>query len=61
MPIKSDVVMEEGVMIFHPDLVNLYGCRIGAETRIGTFVEIQSGASIGKRCKISPTVLSAKA
>lgn len=32
---------------------NLYGCRIGDETRIGTFVEIQKGASIGSRCKIS--------
>ena len=31
---------------------NLYGCRIGDETRIGTFVEIQRGASIGARCKI---------
>jgi acetyltransferase-like isoleucine patch superfamily enzyme len=34
-------------------LVNLYGCAIGAESRIGTFVEIQKGAVIGKRCKIS--------
>lgn len=32
--------------------VNLYGCRIGDETRIGTFVEIQKGVDIGKRCKI---------
>jgi acetyltransferase-like isoleucine patch superfamily enzyme len=32
--------------------VNLYGCTIGAETSIGTFVEIQKGATIGKRCKI---------
>ncbi len=32
---------------------NLYGCRIGDETRIGTFVEIQKGASVGARCKIS--------
>lgn len=31
---------------------NLYGCRIGDETRVGTFVEIQRGAAIGKRCKI---------
>lgn len=33
--------------------VNLYGCEIGAETRIGTFVEVQKGAKIGSRCKIS--------
>ena len=32
--------------------VNLYGCRIGAETRIGTFVEIQRGAEVGASCKI---------
>lgn len=50
--IKDDVVLEKGVVIHHPDLVNLYGCTIGEETRIGTFVEIQTGARIGKRCKI---------
>jgi acetyltransferase-like isoleucine patch superfamily enzyme len=33
--------------------VNLYGCDIGDETKIGTFVEIQKGATIGRRCKIS--------
>ena len=33
--------------------VNLYGCRVGDETRIGTFVEIQKGVSVGARCKIS--------
>ena len=37
----------------HPDLVNLYDCVIGDETRIGAFVEIQVGAKIGSRCKIS--------
>jgi acetyltransferase-like isoleucine patch superfamily enzyme len=41
------------VVIHHPDLVNLYDCEIGAECRIGTFVEIQSGVCIGRRCKIS--------
>ena len=51
--ITDDVVLGEGVVIHHPDLVNLYGCRIGAETRVGTFVEIQSGVQIGSRCKIS--------
>lgn len=39
--------------IFQPDLVNLYGCTIGAQTRIGPFVEIQAGCRIGARCKIS--------
>jgi UDP-2-acetamido-3-amino-2,3-dideoxy-glucuronate N-acetyltransferase len=53
MPIKDDVRLGKNVQILHPDLVNLYGCSIGAETRIGTFVEIQSGAVIGSRCKIS--------
>ena len=33
--------------------VNLYGCRLGDETRVGTFVEIQKGARVGARCKIS--------
>lgn len=53
MPIAKDVQLGREVRIFHPDLVNLYGCTIGDETRIGTFVEIQIGASIGARCKIS--------
>lgn len=53
MPVASDVSLGEGVTILHPDLVNLYGCTVGAETRIGAFVEIQRNASIGARCKIS--------
>jgi UDP-2-acetamido-3-amino-2,3-dideoxy-glucuronate N-acetyltransferase len=53
MPITGDVVLGARVKIFHPDLVNLYGCRIGDDTRVGSFVEIQKGAAIGKRCKIS--------
>src|ERR1043165_7421476 len=53
MPIASDVVLGNGVRIFQPDLVNLYGCSIGDETKIGAFVEIQKNASIGARCKIS--------
>ena len=53
MPIASDVFLGEGVRIFQPDLVNLYGCTIGAETKIGAFVEIQKNASVGARCKIS--------
>ena len=53
MPIAPDVVLEEGVVVFHRELVNLYGCRIGAGTKIGTFVEIQKNAVVGRRCKIS--------
>lgn len=51
--VKEDVELGEGVTIHHPDLVNLYSCKVGDGTRIGTFVEIQKGASIGARCKIS--------
>src|SRR4051812_6941860 len=53
MPVASDVVLGERVTIFHRDLVNLYGCRIGDDTKIGAFVEIQKNATIGSRCKIS--------
>jgi acetyltransferase-like isoleucine patch superfamily enzyme len=53
MPIAPDVRLSAGVKIFHPDLVNLYGCAVGAETKIGAFVEIQKNASVGERCKIS--------
>jgi UDP-2-acetamido-3-amino-2,3-dideoxy-glucuronate N-acetyltransferase len=53
MPIADSVTLEEGVVIFHRDLVNLYGCHVGAGTKIGAFVEIQKGATIGRRCKIS--------
>ncbi len=51
--IAPSAVIGEEVVIHHPDLVNLYGCTIGARTRIGTFVEIQRGAVIGASCKIS--------
>ena len=53
MPIADDVRFGEGVKIFHPSLVNLYGCVIGNETKIGTFVEIQKNVEVGARCKIS--------
>ena len=49
--ISADVVLGENVRIVA--FVNLYGCVIGDNTRIGTFVEIQKGAVIGKNCKIS--------
>lgn len=53
MPIANNVELGTGVAIPQPDLVNLYGCRIGADTRIGAFVEIQKNAAVGARCKIS--------
>lgn len=53
MPIADDVRLGKDVKIFHPQLVNLYGCAIGAGTRIGAFVEVQKNAMIGERCKIS--------
>lgn len=51
--ISKDTVLDAGVVVHQPDLVNLYGCRIGAGTRIGAFVEIQRNAVIGRNCKIS--------
>jgi acetyltransferase-like isoleucine patch superfamily enzyme len=51
--IAPDVVLGSQVVIHHPDLVNLYGCTIGDGTRVGTFVEVQRGASVGRHCKIS--------
>lgn len=51
--IADDVSLGPGVVIHQPDLVNLYGCEIGAETTVGPFVEIQRGVAIGERCKIS--------
>jgi UDP-2-acetamido-3-amino-2,3-dideoxy-glucuronate N-acetyltransferase len=53
MPVDATVVLDRDVVIYQPDLVNLYGCRIGAGSRIGAFVEIQKGARVGRRCKIS--------
>ena len=53
MAVSSDVTLGSGVVIFHPELVNLYGCKIGDLTKIGTFVEIQKNARVGRRCKIS--------
>jgi acetyltransferase-like isoleucine patch superfamily enzyme len=53
MPIAADVLLGKDVKIFQPELVNLYGCTIAEETKIGCFVEIQKNASVGARCKIS--------
>ncbi len=49
--IAPDVVFGEGATVH--EFVNLYGCRIGAYTRVGAFVEIQRDATIGANCKIS--------
>lgn len=49
--ISPDVILGNGVQL--NGFCNLYGCEIGDETRIGTFVEVQKGARIGARCKIS--------
>ena len=49
--IATDVKMGKDVKVY--DFVNLYGCTIGDRTKIGTFVEIQKGATIGADCKVS--------
>ncbi|MBS1841104.1 MAG: N-acetyltransferase [Acidobacteria bacterium] len=49
--IAPDVKLGEGVRL--SKFINLYGCQIGDETKIGAFVEIQKNASVGKRCKVS--------
>ncbi len=49
--IISNVEMGKNVMVFN--FVNLYGCKIGDNTKVGSFVEIQKNATIGKNCKIS--------
>ena len=53
MPITSDVKLGERVNIYQPNLVNLYGCSIGDDTKVGAFVEIQKNAAVGARCKVS--------
>lgn len=53
MPVMDDVKVGRKVQIPHPNLVHLYGCQIGDETKIGPFVEIQKNSVIGKRCKVS--------
>ena len=53
MPIAEDVVLGNDVKIAHPQLVNLYGCRVGDETRLGSFVETQKNAGAGARGKVS--------
>ena len=53
MPISETVRLGRAVSIPQPELVNLYGCDIGDETKIGAFVEIQKHATVGARCKVS--------
>ncbi len=53
MAINDNVQMGEDVKVFHPQLVNLYGCTIGDQTKIGAFVEIQKNVVVGSRCKVS--------
>jgi UDP-2-acetamido-3-amino-2,3-dideoxy-glucuronate N-acetyltransferase len=52
MPV-SNVTLGHDVKIMYPELANLYGCSIGAGTRVGPFVEIQKNADVGAQCKIS--------
>src|SRR6202165_4203934 len=51
LSIAPDVKLGEGVKL--SKFINLYGCEIGDETKIGAFVEIQKNATVGRRCKIS--------
>ena len=51
LSIAPDVKLGKGVRLAR--FINMYGCEVGDETKIGTFVEIQKNASIGRRCKIS--------
>ncbi|HXL73245.1 MAG TPA: acyltransferase [bacterium] len=53
MPVAPSVKLGKNVLIPQPDLVNLYDCEIGNDTKIGAFVEIQKGVTVGKFCKIS--------
>ena len=53
MPVASSVILGTNVSIPQPSLVNLYGCQIGNDVKIGAFVEIQKSSIVGDRCKIS--------
>jgi acetyltransferase-like isoleucine patch superfamily enzyme len=53
MAISTNVILGQDVVIHQPDLVNLYGCSINNNSKIGAFVEIQRGVVIGQNCKIS--------
>ena len=60
MPIWTDVKIGKGTKIWHPELVNIYGCRIGDDCNIGSFVEIGPDVEIGNRCKIQSKVFIPK-
>ena len=53
MAISDTSKLGANVKIHHPNQVNLYGCTIGDDSRVGSFVEIQKNSIIGARCKIS--------
>ena len=50
--ISDDVLLGEGVTIHHPEQVNLYGCTVGAGSKIASFVEIQRGVVLGRNVKV---------
>ena len=50
--IAQNVKLGDGVKIFQPTLVNLYGCELGDNCKIGAFVEIQAGVKLGKNVKV---------
>jgi len=52
--IAADVLLGENVVIHHPELVNLYGCLIGDNCRIASFVEIQRGVTLARNVKVEP-------
>lgn len=56
MAIAPNITLKDKVKIHHPDLVNVYGCEIGAQSSIGAFVEIRKGVKIGKKVKIQSHV-----
>ncbi len=51
--ITPDVKIGKGTKVFHPELVNLYGCTLGENCKVGTFVEIQKGVTVGNNVKVS--------
>ena len=51
LALRPDVKLGKDVKL--SKFINLYGCEIGDDTKIGAFVEIQKNASVGRRCKIS--------
>lgn len=56
MPIADNVVLGKNVVIHHPELVNLYGCWIGNDCKVASFVEIGAGVTVGFGCKIQAFV-----